>query len=388
MHAPRFCQYCGAERGPQARYCVQCGAPLEAAPSGSGKAGRLPRMSPQLAPLFVAGVVVVSIGAAVVSGLLFPAPKTTLSNKPTEAAPLPQDHPPIRIPEEVKKAISELRDKAKAEPDNLDLWRQVAQAQYRAGLLEPEYLDGAETAYQHILAKAPEDLDALRALGNIAYERQQPAVAISFYQRYLAVKPEDPEVRTDYGTMLLASGKQDEAVQTYRSVIEKNPEFFQAHFNLGVAYHGMGKVEEALAAFRKARDLAPDQRIREQVDQVLARVQGAPQPEQVQAGTGRSENEAGTFRAAAESLFRQNPVMGSRVQRIDWQGEFAARVYLKDFPMEQMGDSMRALFRERMIGRLREQKSRFKVSETVRFELVDAQSGRVMDTLADPPSGS
>lgn len=386
MHAPRFCQYCGAGRLPHARFCSECGEALESPRTvREGRRFSL-EVSPQAAPFVVIAIVLAVATLAVLQGLLFPAPRKEAPTRQTAdaAASLPEDHPPIEVPAEVQKAISELVEKAKSEPDNLDLWRQVAQVQYRAGLLQPRYLKDAESAYQHILAKVPQDLEALRALGNIAYERQQPTVAMSFYQQYLAQKPDDPEVRTDYGTMLLASGKQDEAISTYRLVLEKHPEFFQAHFNLGVAYHGMGKFEEALAAFRKARDLAPDERIRSQVDQVLARIQSTPVAEGTVASAKQGDPAQQTsFRAAAESLFRQNPVMGSRVQRIEWQGESLARVYLQDFPMEQMGPQMRSLFRDRMLGRLREQKRRFSVQEPVRFELVDATSGSVMDTLSE-----
>ena len=385
MHAPRFCPYCGAERLPQARFCTECGERLEA-PQARQRRFSL-RISPQAAPFVVAGIVLLVASLAVLQGLVFPAARKAAPTR-TAADPganLPDDHPPIEVPEEVQKAITELVEKAKAEPDNLDLWRQVAQVQYRAGLLQPRYLKDAETAYQHILAKVPQDLEALRALGNIAYERQQPEIAMSFYQQYLAQKPDDPEVKTDLGTMLLASGKQDEAIATYQQVLEKHPQFFQAHFNLGVAYHGMGKLDEALAALRKARELAPDERIRAQVDQVLARVQGAPVGQGAAGQATPAEPRAGeaSFRSAAESLFRQNPVMGSRVQRIEWQGEHLARVYLQDFPMEQMGPQMRTMFRERMLGRLREQKTRFAVQEPVKFELVDAASGSVMDTLSE-----
>jgi len=343
-------------------------------------------VTPQGAPWLVVFTVILLLGFAVIAGTLFPAPRPRIGNSSAgEAASLPNDHPPIQVPEEVRRAIAELVDKAKAEPDNLDLWRQLAQVQYRAGLLESGYLDAAETAYQHLLAKAPQDLEALRGLGNIAYERQQPAVALDYYRRYLELKPDDPEVRTDFGTMLLASGKAEEAIRTYLSVLEKNPQFFQAHFNLGVAYHGAGKMDEALAAFRKARELAPNERIQQEIDSLLARLGAAPEENRPQpAASAPPRQEYASFQAAAEAVFRDNPVMGKRVERVEWQGEHAARVYLRDFPMAQMGDAMRAMFRDRMLGRLREQKARFAVSEPVRFELVDVQSGEVMETLSEP----
>lgn len=93
--------------------------------------------------------------------------------------------------------------------------------------------------------------------------------------------------------------------------------------------------------------------------------------------------EATNFREAAEAVFRQNPIMGPKVQKVEWTDDTTARVVLREFPVDQMGEAMQALFRDRMKGRLREQKGRFEVTQATRFELVDEANGRVMDTISE-----
>lgn len=367
----RYCPYCGRQRAPDARFCAFCGQRL-VAPQ------RSLRIPPAWAPIVVAGTVAVASAGGVIHGLLFPAPKGGVprAEAPTESG-LPADHPPIEIPQQVQAAIREVVERAQAEPENLTLWRQAAQVQYRAALVDPRYFSGAAQAYRHVLERVPDDLESLRALGNIAFEQRQPDIAVHYYQQYLAKQPQDPEVRTDLATMLLAKGQTQQALETYQSVLQDNPTFFQAHFNLGVAYHGLGQIDEAIAAFTRARDLAPNESTRAHVERVLAQLRGQALP------TPATGEEPTSFRVAAENIFRQNPVMGPKVDHVEWPSDDYARVYVRNFPMDQMGEEMRALFRERMTARIREQKARFQVASSVRFEVIDTATGRALETLVE-----
>src|SRR5262249_53002001 len=157
--------------------------------------------------------------------------------------------------------------------------------------------------------------------------------------------------------------------------------FFQAQLNLGIAYRTLGQNDKAIAALQKSRVLAPDDQTRSQVDQMLARVSGqtpgaqpaaaAPVPQPAPQGA------AGTFQADAEAIFRQNPIMGPKVQRVEWAGAETAKVYLLDFPMDQMPPEMRAMFMDRMKGRIKEKKAAHDVTQTARFDLIDATSGKL-----------
>ncbi|MBI3783952.1 MAG: tetratricopeptide repeat protein [Deltaproteobacteria bacterium] len=403
--ANRFCSSCGAKLVSQANFCVECG-------EGQGGA-KPPRVGVGLlierfAPLFVVTAIVLVGGGVILYGSANPKtpavvpPRNSANPANAGQAGLPENHPPISIPDEVKQTIRDMVQKAQAAPDDLEAWKRVAEVQYRAGQLDPSYLAEASAAYRHIVEKDPNNLDALRGLGNVAYDQQQPDIAGEYYKQYLEKKPDDLEVRTDLGTMYLQAGQGQKAVEEYDRVLKTNPSFFQAQFNLAIAYRSLNQNDKSIESLEKARSLAPDDATRAQVEGLLARSKGLPvpttaghppMPPQAQVAGGSAPGAAAppaaesapadNFKAAAEALFRQNPIMGPKVQRLEWSGDDKAKVYLRDFPMDQMGEQMRDMFADRMKGRIKEKKTAFNVSATTHFDLVDEASGRVMTSIEE-----
>jgi tetratricopeptide (TPR) repeat protein len=399
--ANRFCSNCGAKLLSQANFCVECGERQAGAKTPRPGIGLL---TERYAPLFVILVVVLAGGGVVLYGYnkpqapaAVPRPNAPASGAQDGAA-MPDNHPPIAVPEEVKQTIRDMAQKAQAAPDDLEAWKRVAEVQYRAAQLDPSYLAEAAASFRHVLEKDPDNTDAMRSLGNVAYDQQQPDLGMQYYQKYLAKKPDDLEVRTDLGTMYLQNGQAQKAFEEYSTVLKANPSFFQAQFNVAIAYRSLGENDKSLAALEKSRGMAPDDKTRAQVDQLIARAKGLPvstppghpavaPPAQIAGAPAPAPAApavpAANFQAAAEAIFRQNPIMGPKVQRIEWSGSDAAKVYLRDFPMDQMGDQMRNMFSDRMKGRIKEQKTAFQVTQTTRFEMVDEGSGRVMTTIEE-----
>jgi len=353
--------------------------------------GQLPRY----APLFVAITVLLVAAAAVTIGVMYPktppaAPRLKEAPAAEGEGTMPEGHPPVQIPEQVKQTIRDMTAQAAAAPSDLAKWKQLAEVQHRAGQIDPSYLGEAEGSYKHILEIEPQNLDAVRALGNIAYDRQDAGKAIEYYEQYLKQKPDDLEVQTDLGTMHLAGGRADEALRRYDEVLKVDPKFFQAQFNKAIAYRAQGDEAKTMDALDKARGMAPDEATRKQVDQLIARLKGQPLPPVAPAGAPAAAAAApapaaagASFQADAESLFKTNPVLGPKVQRVEWTGATAARVLVRDFPMDQMGPEMKGMFSERMKGRIRDKKTLHKVSGSTSFEIVDEPSGRVMETLTE-----
>lgn len=400
--ANRFCASCGARLLREASFCVECG---ERQPGAT-----VPRVGfsfplSRFAPLFVVLTVLLVGGGAVLYGTMNP--KTTAAVPRRDAPPaaggapsgapsgagggnLPQGHPPLEIPEQVKQTIRDMAQKAAAAPDDMDAWKRLAEVQYRAGQLEPSYLTEAGVSYKHVLEREPDNLEVIRSLGNIAFDQEQSDSAASYYQRYLKLKPDDLSVQTDLATMYLAGGKADQAIQAYESVLKTNPSFFQAQFNMAIAYRSLGDNDKMFAALEKARSMAPDDAARTQVDQLLARAKGLPPPgapaapaAQAVAPAPAAPAAGGTFQADAEALFRGNPILGPKVQRVEWTGPDSAKVYVRDFPMDQMGESMREMFADRMRGRIKEKKEAYQVTAQTKFEVIDEPSGRVMQTITE-----
>lgn len=377
----RFCTSCGAQLVAGARFCVECG-------SGVGASAPVKRTDvaaglPRYAPLVVSLAVVVLAGIAITLGVLNPKQAPPAPRPDGPVAPegsMPAGHPPVQIPEQVRQTIRDMSAQAAAAPDDLAKWKQLAEVQYRAAQIDPSFLGEAETSYRHVLEIAPNDLDAIRALGNVAYDRQDAGKAIEYYGEYLKQKPEDLEVKTDLGTMHLAAGRPDDAIGIYETVLRANPKLFQAQFNLAIAFRAKGDQSLTLAALEKARDLAPDEPTKSQVEQLLARLKGEPPP------TATKPSATGTgsgFQADVEAIFKQNPVLGPKVQRVEWNDATSAKVFVREFPMDQMPPEMRSMFMDRMKGRLRDKKNTHQVTATSRFEMVDESSGRVMDTITE-----
>jgi len=292
--------------------------------------------------------------------------------------------------------MRDMATKAAAAPEDMDAWKRLAEVQYRASQLDPTFLSQAQQSYQHILEHEPNNLDAIHALGNIAFDMEQPDKAVEYYQRYLKQKPDDLEVQTDLGTMYLSANKTDEAIRIYEAVLKVNPSFFQAQFNMAIAYRTLGDSAKMLAALEKSRALAPDENLRAQVDRLIARAKGEPAPGPAAAGGAPAMEAggmpppaavpaapAGTFQADAENIFRQNPILGPKVGRIEWSGAESAKVFVKGFPMDQMPPEMRNMFEDRMKGRIKEQKAAHQVTATTKFDLIDEPTGKVMDTITE-----
>ncbi len=398
--ANRFCASCGARLLREASFCVECG---ERQPGTSAPRLGLSIPVSRYAPLFVVLVVLLVGGGAVIYGTMNPktpaavprrdAPPAaggaaTGSGAETAGGNLPQGHPPLEIPEQVKQAMRDMAQKAAAAPEDMEVWKRLAEVQYRAGQIDPTFLTEAAVSYKHVLEREPDNLEVIRNLGNIAFDQEQSDVAVTYYQRYLKLKPDDLSVQTDLATMYLAAGKADQAIPAYEAVLKTNPSFFQAQFNLAIAYRSLGDNDKMMAALEKARTMAADDASRNQVDQLLARAKGLPPPAAAapvaQAAAPAAPPAAGgTFKTDAEAVFRGNPILGPKVQRIEWSGPESAKVYVRDFPMDQMGDSMRTMFADRMRGRIKEKKQAYNVTQATKFEVVDDASGRVMETITE-----
>ena len=383
----RFCTGCGAKLLAEARFCVECGAE-----SGGGPAARGPSVSwvPRYAPLLITltvllvGAVVVTVGVTNPKAAP-PAPRRNEAPAAVGEGAMPPGHPPVQVPEEVKQTIRDLATQAAAAPSDVAKWKQLAEVQLRAGEIDLAYLADAESSYKHLLELEPQNLDVIRSLGNITFDRKETDQAIAYYQQYLKQQPDDLEVKTDLGTMQLSAGHVDAALLIYEEVLKINPKFFQAQFNTAIAYRTKGDAEKTATALEKARDMAPDDSTRTQVDQLLAHLKGQPPaaPAGAPAVAAPAAVAGGTFQADTEALFKQNPVLGPKVQRVEWSSATSAKVVVRDFPMDQMGPEMRDMFTDRMKGRIREKKTAYKITDSTRFEIFDEASNHVVETITE-----
>jgi len=395
LMSARFCAHCGARLSEDARFCSQCGVAVGGATAASARNAWRPT-----------GIGATVFGTFVLAGLAIWA--SILSPEPPRAAPggerapgapaaqtatsatMPPEHPtvPLEIPEEVKTFIDTLSASAKDKPDDKAAWLRLAQVYYRAAQIDPSYGPESLAAYDHVLARHPDDVEALRGKANIFYDASDHAKAIPLYEKLLEIAPDDANARTDLATMYLYAGNSQRAIAAYEEVIADHPDFLQAHYNLAVTLAQLGRVDEALARLKAARPLATEERVQRQVDDMIARLEGgAPGPgagggAPAAAPTGTPAAAPTTpFQAAVEKELRAHPILGPRVVRVEWSAPGAGRVIVRSFPMEGMPPPVRDKFTGRIADTLRQAAAAHAAEGEVKLEFADVESGSVMATV-------
>lgn len=351
----------------------------------------------------IGSILVVGLTVAFVIMRQQPARERLIASAPAQApvsttvqdkGEMPPGHPQVKLPKEALDFIAQTQAKARANPGDLATWNRLGDVTLRAAMFDPAYYATAEDAYAHVLKVDPENLNALRGIGNIDFDQRKYDQAIAAYEHYLRLKPDDADVRTDLGTMYLSTGVADQAINQYKRVLGAHPGFFDAEFNLAVAYGQMGDAPKARAALEKARKFAPDADGRNRVDQMLASLDtGGEAPSAgaaAEAGASQSAQAgsapvaaAGTFEGAIEQMLRDLPVAGPKVASVKWDSQNRARVLMDNFPMDQMPPFAQAKFVSDLKAGIEQVKKSHRVNTPVEIDLSDAASGRVMQSVTE-----
>jgi len=392
----RFCPECGVPVVAGAKFCVECGQQLtQAQPLTEGQPSAAvprPRLSTPFALVFAGIVVVGSVAAYLVRrGGPEPQPASTTSAGASGGAQkLPPGHPQVELPAEARKLIDNLRRKAEASPKDVTVWNQLGEVMSRAAQFDPSFLRESMDAFGHVLKLDPDNLDALRGIGNVNYDRGTYDQAIAAYEHYLKKKPGDPEVRTDLGTMYMYTGNADQALVQYKKVLAQKPDFFEAYFNMGMAYTRLNDAAKARESFDRALKLAPDDQTRNHIKEAIARLSGAAAPgasEQASAGAPATDASAPasapatTFEGAIENMVRGLDVMGSKVTSVEWPTKRKALVLLDQFPMDQMPPSAKKKFLNDIKNGIAKAKTAYKVDGAVELDIADAATRKTMESV-------
>ncbi len=375
-----FCPECGSAVQPGARFCVNCGQQLSAtAPE------RAPtRISRAFAAVFL-GVVVAGLAVAVVLVQRHRS-ETARQQSAQTSENLPPGHPRIELPAKARDFINKLQAQAKSQPRDVALWDRLGTVALRAAYFDPSYYPMASEAYAHVLEIDPENLEALRGIGNLNYDRQKYDEAIAAYEHYLKHKPDDPDVQTDLGTMYLYTGNADQAISRYRKALSLKPDFFDAYFNMGVAYGALNDAAQARSALGQALKLAPDQQTKSKVNELLANLGAAPPGAggavaNASAGQTAPSAPANSFQGQIESVVRGLPFAGPKVQSVRWDAKNKATVLMNDFPMDAMPPFARRKFLDDLGSGIADAKKQYHFQGPFELQIADASSGQVMETV-------
>ena len=467
----RFCPQCGAPLLAGAKFCVECGCALAAPASGAGEAGGVRggagpgrnTITTAFVFVFVAITVVGLSVAAIINwgGLWFMKLPSEVSREQIAGAPpaansqsagaaavapnaaspeqnvtanpaaggsqnggLPPGHPSIELPTEARTFVDKVEKDAHAKPDDVAAWNKLGAVSMRAAMFDQTYYAKAEDAYGHVLKLEPDNLDALRGIGDIDYDKQHYDEAVAAYEHYLKKKPDDPEVRTDLGTMYLYTGNADQAVVQYKKAIAAKPGFFQAYYNMGIAYAQENKADDAAGALKNAMALAPDDTARTQVRDLIAKISGTPAAnaamQAASASTPAASQISRTSTAAAaakrtaassqaesaamaaktsgeqpavsgasesdfhddvEDMVKGLPIAGPKVGAVEWPDKLRARIEMVDFPMDEMPPFAKTKFLADLRAGIDSAKKDNNISSPVEVNIVDGPSGRVMETF-------
>jgi Flp pilus assembly protein TadD len=86
----------------------------------------------------------------------------------------------------------------------------------------------------------------------------QPAKAALICRQVLARFPNNPQALYALGVSQAQLGQMEDAIAAYEEAIRQKPDFFEAHSNLGTILGIRGRTTEAIAAFARAAKLRPD----------------------------------------------------------------------------------------------------------------------------------
>ncbi|MDH2918258.1 MAG: tetratricopeptide repeat protein [Sideroxydans sp.] len=208
-------------------------APVASTPITSAPA------TPQLAPVQVVNTAplvadLAPASEAVSVSAVPPSQAATLSGTPKTPRVARAAHPP-------KFASSTASD--------LDELLNQAYQEYRAGSF-----DMAQPHYQAVLAKEPNNIDALLGLAAIAQHHHADAVAASYYARVLAQDPRNAVANAG----MTALTTDDNRESRLKTLLHEQPNAASLHFALGNHYAEQARWSEAQQAYFNAYKLEPN----------------------------------------------------------------------------------------------------------------------------------
>ena len=131
---------------------------------------------------------------------------------------------------------------------------EMAQSLQRDG-----FLGEAESVYRQILARKPNQPEALHFLGVVLSQTGRRDEGVELILAALELKPDYVDAFSNLGHVLQDLGHLEEAEEAYRHAIKLNPDFADAHLNLSSLLFECDKFEESLKHSQRAMEIAPMQ---------------------------------------------------------------------------------------------------------------------------------
>ncbi len=129
---------------------------------------------------------------------------------------------------------------------------QLACEHQRAGRL-PQ----AEAICRQILAKVPNEMNALHGLAHIALQTGRRDDAERLIRHAITVEPRLAELHFSLADILHAQGRNEEVIEALQATIRLQPNHAAAHLNLGIVLDELRRPQESIDACRRSIELDP-----------------------------------------------------------------------------------------------------------------------------------
>jgi len=113
-------------------------------------------------------------------------------------------------------------------------------------------LDAAEQRYRRVLARDPNQADALHLLGLIVFQKGQQEEALKLIGRAIELKESRSDFHNNLGNVLTQYGRVDEAIAAFRRALELKPEDANVRSNMLIALQYRANISLAELAAEHA----------------------------------------------------------------------------------------------------------------------------------------
>jgi tetratricopeptide (TPR) repeat protein len=116
----------------------------------------------------------------------------------------------------------------------------------------------AQKICDQILARVPDNPDALQLLAGVHSNKGEYTIACQFLQKAVKSSPDQGHLHNNLGVALTQSGKIPESIEHFEKAIELRPDFAKAYNNLAASLMKLNLQDRAVSACTKAISLKPD----------------------------------------------------------------------------------------------------------------------------------
>jgi tetratricopeptide (TPR) repeat protein len=116
----------------------------------------------------------------------------------------------------------------------------------------------AERLYREVLSSNPDNVDALRFMGMIAYGAGKLEEAAHIFQRVVDQAPDFVAALIDLGRTLKDLSRFEDAINCFKNVVRLEPENAKGHYLLAGTLSPAALNYEAIESFQRALELRPD----------------------------------------------------------------------------------------------------------------------------------